>query len=157
MTEVFDAPQSPAWPTEAIERMPEQAWPSAVLKPSAAFRSLSFAYPVNAYLQSVKAEDHDHPELRRRPSWVAVYRKNYEVWRLDLGRPAYDFLHALTKGRPFGKAVAQAARGLQGNSGEQIFRWLRAWVAEGFFESVSSGGLRADESGDATAGSHLGR
>ena len=139
VTEVFDAPQSPAWPAEAIERMPEQAWENAVLKPIAAFRVLAFAYPVNAYLQSVKSEDHDHPELPRRPSWVAVYRKNYEVWRLDLGRPAYEFLHALAKGRPFAKAVARAARGLQGDSGEQIFRWLRAWVAEGMFESVASG------------------
>ncbi len=104
---------------------------------------LSFAYPVNAYLQSVKAENHDHPELPRRASWVAVYRKNYEVWRLDLGRPAYEFLRALAKGRPFGKAVAQAARGLQGNAGDQIFRWLRDWVAEGMFESV--GCLAASE------------
>lgn len=139
VTEVFDAPQSPAWPAEAIERMPEKDWETAVLKPAAALRVLAFAYPVNAYLQSVKSGDHDHPDLPRRQSWVAVYRKSYEVWRLDLGRPAYEFLHALAKGRPFGKAVAEASRGLQGNAGEQIFRWLRAWVAEGMFESVATG------------------
>ena len=136
VTEVFDAPESPAWPTEAIERMPEDAWPAAVLQPVAAFRVLSFAYPVNAYLQSVKAENHDHPELPRRASFVAVYRKNYEVWRLDLGRPAYEFLSALAKGRPFGRAVAEAAKRLQGDAGDQIFRWLRSWVAEGMFQSV---------------------
>ena len=66
-----------------------------------------------------------------------MYRKDYEVWRLDLGKPAYDFLHALASGRPFGKAVVAAARGLQGNAGDQIFRWLRAWVAEGMFQSVA--------------------
>ena len=137
VTEVFDAPQSPAWPAEEIAKIPEHAWESAVLKPIAAFRVLEFQHPVNAYLQSVKEDRHDHPQLPRRPSWVAVYRKNYEVWRLDLGRPAYRFLHALAKGRPFGKAVAEAAKGLQGNPGEQIFRWLRAWVAEGMFESVT--------------------
>jgi hypothetical protein len=136
VTEVFDAPQSPAWPAEAIERMPAEAWDSAVLRPIAAFRVLAFAYPVNAYLQSVKADEHDHPALPRRAAWVAVYRKNYEVWRLDLGRPAYRFLQALSKGRPFGKAVAESVRGLQGDAGEQIFRWLRAWVAEGMFQSV---------------------
>jgi hypothetical protein len=136
VTEVFDAPESPAWPAEAIEKMPPDAWATAVLRPISAFRVLSFAHPVNAYLQSVKSESHDHPELPRRASWVAVYRKSYEVWRLDLGKPAYDFLHALAKGRPFGKAVAEAAKGLQGNAGEQIFRWLRSWVAEGMFQSV---------------------
>jgi hypothetical protein len=139
VTEAFDAPQSPAWPAEAIERLSEQAWETAVLKPAAALRILAFAYPVNIYLQSVKTGEHDHPALPRRASWVAVYRKNYEVWRLDLGEPAYRFLHALARGRPFGKAVAEAAKGLQGNAGEQIFRWLRAWVAEGMFESVATG------------------
>ncbi len=137
VTEVFDAPQSPSWPAEAIEKIPPEAWEAAVLQPIAAFRVLAFAYPVNAYLQSVKSDDHDHPALPRRASWVAVYRKSYEVWRLDLGRPAYRFLHGLSSGRPFGKAVTEAARGLQGNAGEQIFRWLRSWVAEGMFQSVS--------------------
>ncbi len=137
VTEVFDAPQSPAWPAEAIEKISPAGWETAVLKPVDAFRVLSFAYPVNAYLQSVKTENHDHPELPRRAAWAAVYRKDYEVWRLDLGKPAYDFLRALASGRPFGKAVVAAARGLQGNPGDQIFRWLRSWVAEGMFQSVS--------------------
>ncbi|MGH9316844.1 MAG: hypothetical protein ACRD1P_07045, partial [Thermoanaerobaculia bacterium] len=100
---------------------------------------LAFNHPVNAYLQSVKEGSEDHPEIRRKQSWVAVYRKNYEVWRLDLGRPAFDFLHALAKGRPFGKAVAESARKLQGNPGAQLFRWLRDWVAEGMFQSIGSG------------------
>src|SRR5262249_45379025 len=142
VTEVFDAPQSPAWPAEAIERVPAGAWETAGLRPIAAFPVLSFASPVNAYLQSVKAEDHDHPALPRRASWVAVYRKNYEVWRLDLGRPAYEFLHALANGRPFGKAVAEAARGLKGmgtsSPGDQLFRWLRNWVSEGMVRSVET-------------------
>lgn len=136
VTEVFDAPESPAWPADEVARMPEPAWESAILRPIAAFRVLAFAYPVNAYLQSVKEDNHDHPEARRTESWVAVYRKNYEVWRLDLGKPAYRFLSALSKGRPFGKAVAEAAKGLQGNPGEQLFRWLRAWVAEGMFQGL---------------------
>ncbi len=136
VTEVFDAPPSPAWPAEEIAEIPEAAWPGAVLVPSAALRVGSFAYPVNAYLQSVKDENHDHPATGRQPTWIAVYRKNYEVWRLDLSKPAHDFLAALVKGRPFGKAVVAATRGLQGAPGEPLFRWLRDWVAEGFFQSV---------------------
>src|SRR5262249_3758472 len=135
---VFDAPESPAWPADAVAKMPQEAWPNAVLKPLAAFRLGAYAYPVNAYLQSVKEENHDHPDAGRRPSWVAVWRKGFEVWRLDLSNPAYAFLDALAKGRPFGKAVASAARGLQGNPGDQLFRWLRDWVAEGMFQGVDA-------------------
>ena len=67
VTEVFDAPESPAWPAEEIARVPEAAWPGVVLSPSAALRVAAFAYPVNAYLQSVKDDDHDHPPTGRRP------------------------------------------------------------------------------------------
>jgi len=87
-------------------------------QPIAAFRLAQFAYPVNAYLQSVKDDDHAHPETSRAESFVAVYRKNYEVWRLDLSKPAYRFLRSLAKGRPFGKAVAEAARAHQGDAGD---------------------------------------
>ena len=137
VTEVFDAPPSPAWPAEAIANIPQHAWERAVFRPIAAFRLGRYGYPVNAYLQSVKEENHDHPETGRKATWVAVWRKTYEVWRLDLSEPAYEFLQALARGRPFGKAVAAAARGLQGSAGDQVFRWLRDWVAEGMFEGVT--------------------
>ena len=139
VTEVFDASVSPAWPADAVAKMPQDAWPTAVLKPIEAFRLGAYAHPVNAYLQSVKEENHDHPDVGRKASWVAVWRKGYEVWRLELSKPAYQFLDALAKGRPFGKAVASAARGLQGNPGDQLFRWLRDWVAEGMFQGVEVG------------------
>jgi hypothetical protein len=137
VTEVFDAPESPAWPAEEIAKLPHDAWERAVLKPIAAFRLGAYGYPVNAYLQSVKEENHDHPDVGRKATHVAVWRKRYEVWRLDLPKPAYEFLELLARGRPFGKAVAASARSLQGNPGEQLFRWLRDWVAEGMFEGVT--------------------
>jgi len=139
ITEVFDAPQSSAWPAGEIARIPQDAWVEAVFHPIAAFRLCVFGHPVNAYLQSVKDDHHDHPDTARKATWVAVWRKNYEVWRLDLTKPAFDFLGALAKGRPFGKAVAAAAKGLQGDPGQQLFRWLRDWVAEGMFASVDVG------------------
>jgi hypothetical protein len=136
ITEVFDAPESPRLAPDEVAKVADEAWASARLKPIDAFRLLAFGHPVNAYLQSVKEGSEDHPEVRRKETWVAVYRKNYEVWRLDLGRPAYELLGALSKGKPFGTAVAASARKLQGNAGDQLFRWLRDWVAEGMFQSV---------------------
>ncbi len=122
-----------AGPRKRSRASRREAWAAARLEPIAAFRLGAFGYPVNAYLQSVKEENHDHPGTARQPTWTAVWRKNYEVWRLNLSKPQHDFLKALAKGRPFGKAVAEAARGLQGAAGDQLFRWLRDWVAEGMF------------------------
>ena len=103
VTEVFDSPESPAWPAEEVARVPQEAWAAARLEPIAAFRLGAFGYPVNAYLQSVKDENHDHPGTARQDTWTAVWRKNYEVWRLNLSKPQFEFLKALAKGRPFGK------------------------------------------------------
>ena len=139
VTEVFDAPESLRLTPEEVAQVPEKRWPVARLKPIDAFRLLAFGHPVNAYLQSVKQGSEDHPEVRRKQSWVAVWRKNYEVWRLDLSRPAFELLHALSKGKPFGKAVEASARKLQGNAGDQLFRWLRDWVAEGMFQAIERG------------------
>ena len=136
VTEVFDAPESPAWPAEEIARIPEAAWERAILHPVEALRLGAFSHPVNAYFQSVKDEKHDHPDIVRKRTWVVVYRKNYEVWRLDLSESAHEFLSALVRGRPFGKAVADAARGAQGSPGTQLFGWLRDWVAEGLFTRI---------------------
>lgn len=136
VTEVFDAPESPKLSPEDVAKIPEAAWPKARLKPIEAFRVLAFDHPVNAYLQSVKEGSEDHPEIRKKQSWVVVWRKNYEVWRLDLGRPAFEVLQSFAKARPFGKVVSESARKLQGNAGDQLFRWLRDWVAEGMFQGV---------------------
>ena len=118
VTEVFDAPESAAWPAEAITKIPEEAWPGG--GPEAdrrlparrlrAIRSTRTSSRSRTRTTTIRT-----PAARRR--YVAVWRKGFEVWRLDLSKPAYDFLGALAKGRPFGKAVEAAARGLQGNPG----------------------------------------
>jgi hypothetical protein len=138
MTEVFDAPESPAWPAEEVGRLPEEAWERAVLRPIAALRLGAFSHRVNAYLQSVKDDDHDHPASGRSASWIVVFRKDYQVFRLDLDEVQYRFLSELVNGRPFGKAVARACSGGGGApSGERISRWLRDWVAEGMFSGLT--------------------
>ncbi len=61
VSQVFDAPESPVLTEEQIAQVPTEAWADARLRPIEAFRLLSFQYPVNAYLTSVKEDDHDHP------------------------------------------------------------------------------------------------
>jgi hypothetical protein len=117
----------------------EEEWAGAVLEPIAALRAMSFGYRVNAYLQSVKDDNHDHPATSRRASRVVVWRKNFEVWRLDVDEKPFALLKALLAGEPFGKAVARAAKRLEGAGAEPIYRWLRDWVAEGMFARIRTG------------------
>jgi hypothetical protein len=140
IAQAFDAEETPALSPEAIAAVPEEAWEQARLRPVAGFHLLSLRYPVNAYLQSVRDESHDHPATTRKDTWVAVYRKNYAVWRLDLERPAYELLEDLAGGATLGEGVARAlGRGRRGLPREDdLFRWFRLWVSGGLFRGVET-------------------
>jgi len=138
IAEVFDAPQVEPLTAEEIAAVPAESWEKARLSPIEAFRLLSFRYPVNAYLQTVRDEDHDHPALKRKDTYIAIYRRDYAVWRHDLSQPAYDLLTDLVAGKPLGKAVAAALvrGGRRAPTTDQLFRWFREWASGGVFKSV---------------------
>ncbi len=138
MAQVFDAEETAALTAAEIASVPAASWERACLAPVAAFRLLAFSYPVNAYVQSVRDEDHDHPSLARKDTWLAIYRRDYAIWRHDLSRPAHDLLADLVAGKPLGRAIA-ASLGRGGRSAptaDQLFRWFREWAAGGVFRSV---------------------
>lgn len=141
VTEVFDAPETPALSEAAIAAVPPDAWENARLQPVSAFRLLSFRYPVNAYLQSVRDEEHHHPPTRAKNTWVAVYRRDYGLYRLDLSRSAHDLLADIVKGLPLGEALAAAIQrgGRPRPEPDALFRWFREWVSGGVFQSVDLG------------------
>jgi len=130
LTEVFDAEESPVLTQEAIAAVPPETWETARLKAIAAFRLLAFRYPVSQYVGAVD-EENPVPTIRKRNTWVAAYRKNYQVHRLDLKRPAFELLSALVSGMPVGAAVEKFRVGER-----QLFAWFRDWTSEGFFQSV---------------------
>ena len=138
MAEVFDAEETSPLSDAEIAAVPAESWEKARLTPVAAFRLLAFRHPVNAYFQSVRDEDHDHPSLARKDTWLAVYRRDYSIWRHDLSRPAHDLLADLVAGKPLGKAVAAslARGGRSAPTADQLFRWFREWAAGGVFQSV---------------------
>jgi hypothetical protein len=140
ISQVFDAPQTPPLAAETIEAVPPEAWENVRLVPVAALALLAFRYPVGAYLDSVSDEHgHTHPPLRRRDSWVAVYRRDYTVWRQELSRSAYGVLSDLSAGRTVGDTVTAAlcVRGPGRLREQAIFRFFRDWTAAGMFQAIA--------------------
>jgi hypothetical protein len=136
---VFDEIETPVLTPEEVAAVPPEAWEHARLNPSQAFRLLSFRYPVNTYLQSVRKGDHDHPRPRLKDTFVAIYRSHYAVYRLDLTRTAYDLLQDLAAGRSLGEAVSSAARrGRRPAKEDELFRWFREWVSAGIFRKIEA-------------------
>jgi hypothetical protein len=138
MSQIMDSQESPVLTREAIASVPDEAWENARLKPIDAFRLLSFRYPVNAYLQSVRDEE-PSPKMGRKDSWVLVYRSNYVVWRWELSRPAHDLLQGLAEGKPLGEAILTVTERYPGRSNtwsKQLFKWFNDWISDGIFQSI---------------------
>ena len=142
MSQVFDEEETPALTPEAIAAVPAAAWEGARLHPIAAFRLLAVRHPVSTF---VDADGGNAPQRGRRAGGVAVYRRGYGVYRLDLSPPAHALLEALTAGATIGEAVgrALARRGRGSVAAEDLHRWFREWVAAGIFRAVTTSVLDA--------------
>jgi hypothetical protein len=137
MTEVFDELESLVLGIEELEAVPPEAWETARLRPIAALRLLSFKHAVVPNLIAFHG-DRPSPSPRRRASWVAIYRRDYSVLRLELSRAEYDLLRALVKGAPLGEALATAAESKSPRQQAKVFRWFRTWISEGLFTAIES-------------------
>jgi hypothetical protein len=139
MSEVFDAePAEPLRPADFGKIAPEKvAGLRLAFVPT--FRLLALDHDVNGFIDAVRQDRKTLLPLRRRPAWVAVYRKEFQVWRLDLKEAAHAALSELHRGRLVGQAVGAAAMAWTGKPGElepQIRRWFGEWASEGFFARI---------------------
>jgi len=138
ITEVFDEQESPVLSAEALRDVTETGWPAVRLRPIRAFRLLALRHPVRGHLEAAK-HGRPVPRPRRRASFVAVYRRDLSVFRLELNRSEHAMLSALAAGGPLGEALAAGARELRQSRREKaVFRAFRTWIAEGMFSAIDS-------------------
>jgi hypothetical protein len=139
--DVFDAPECAGRLAAAeLAALPPEQWGSARLVPIPALALLASAFPVNAWYQAFR-DGAAPPVPARAPAWVAVFRQNWRVWRMDLARGQHALLAALVAGNGLERALgALAAEGLAlAEVGPELQGWFRTWAAEGFFARIESG------------------
>jgi len=132
--DVFDAPESPTLMPEAFASVAPERWTAARLVPIPALALHAFEHPLNAWYRAFR-EDEPLPELQREPSYVAVYRLNGRVWRMDLHATQHALLSALAAGQalePALRSLAESGHDLAVLASE-LQGWFRMWAAEGFF------------------------
>jgi len=106
------------------------------------FRLVEVDYAVNPYIDAVRQEREQMPALKKKKSWIAVYRKEFKVWRLDLRETAFATLSELKRGKTVSAAVATAARLWKRKPEElpaQLQQWFGEWSSEGFFSGIRFG------------------
>lgn len=87
----------------------------------------AFRYPVNAYYGAViGGGNSEKPEPSG--SYVAVYRHDYDMWRLDLEKKEYEILSELKNGTSVAAALEKILGDKQSEAAEDISRWFARWM-----------------------------
>lgn len=130
LTQVFDAPETPALTPGDVAAVPEEAWPVVRLAPIAAFRLEEFRYPVNRYAEAAR-EKPETPVPRPKKTRLAIFRRDYTPMALELSKPGFDLLGRLAAGMRLGEAI-EASRAPEA----ALFSWFQEWTGEGLFQRV---------------------
>jgi len=136
--DVFDAPEARSLSADEVAAVPAEHWARARLVPIPALALFAFEYPVNAWYQAFRDEE-PRPVPEREPCWLAVFRQEGRVWRMDLSRTQHALLTALLAGRPLESALAELAGVPEVDMaaiGAELQDWFRTWAAEGLFSRV---------------------
>lgn len=95
-----------------------------VLYPRKALQLFAFEYPVNHFYRAVKDEQSPVSPLPEQ-SFVAVFRHEDTVWRMDLEALEYDLLSKLFAGAAIGVALADVDESAAVKLSEYFSRWMR--------------------------------
>lgn len=138
LSHIFNLEETPVLTKEDIAKVSPEIWETARIVPIKAFHLFAFHYNINDYLEAVQ-NDEKPPRIRNVNTWVAVYRRDYKLWRLPLSEDAYNMLKDIVDGKPLGDAIFNTIE----KSGEtqevlqkKVFNWFQEWVAEGFFQKI---------------------
>lgn len=136
MTQVFDEEESPLIDANAIAAVPAESVASMRLVPIRALRLLSFDYPANDLFQRFR-DDEPMRTPRRKPTWLAIHRRDYSVMRLPLELRAFAMLELIHGGATLGDAVVEFASRFDGPPRQdELFAWFRDWTAAGLFTAI---------------------
>jgi hypothetical protein len=135
MEDVFDAERAEPLTIEQLQGILPDRWGQLQFNTIPAFRLLTLAYPVNDCITAVRHEKpFDVPAASR--TYVAVYRKNYTVWRVDLDAHQHAILTALHAGQTLEESICACAElpGFEATAlAMSVQEWFRNWTAEGLF------------------------
>ena len=138
LQEVFESEPDTALAPAALARVAPECWPGRRLVPVRSLRLLEFEHRANAIATAVRRGT-ELPPCARLRTFVAVYRKDWTVWRMDLERAPFAVLAALCRGRTLAQALAAGARSFRGPRAElerEVQRCFAEWTSEGFFRAV---------------------
>jgi hypothetical protein len=141
LVEVLHAETAPPLDIAELQALPPEAWAGAHFVPSDALRLFRFAYPVNAVFIANRIDEVVPEVPAPSPTAVAVYRKDMQLWRMDLTPAMMGVLEPLVAGKSLGEALETVEAectdpDVLAQTGANLMVWFREWVDAGFFTRV---------------------
>ena len=136
--EVFDAREESHLSLDDLLPFKAHTWPTLRFKCSAALQLFSLQFPVNGVIEQMKTGGESIFPKRQR-SWLAIYRYDFTVWRLEMDQWKFILIAELQKGKPLSVAVNRAVRMLKVDEDEiaaSVKNWLEFAVRRGWFVGV---------------------
>ncbi len=132
ISRVFDYDETKTLQQSDLEGYDPEGFMSASLLPRKALKLFAFSYPVNSfYTAYINDTDMDIPS--KEPSYLAVYRHNDEMWRLDLEEREYLVLSSLFSGISVGESLSAT---LPEDEIDAIGPWFSRWISNGLLSKI---------------------
>ena len=133
LAQLFDAPETAALEPSYLAGMTPDSLMESILHPRTALQLFAFDYPVNHYYIAGVAEEYLSPPAPEK-SFLAVFRHEDVMWRMDLGESEYRLLQKLFAGLTIGEALESLQHELAWPENElsnQLSEWFSRWMRNG--------------------------
>lgn len=133
ISQLADYPETTPLAPEHLAGLDPEKFMEMRLHPRTALQLFAFDYPVNAYYRAVKEEQSPTiPEPHE--IYLAVFRHEDVVWRMELAENEYQLLQKIFAGQPIGAALEALQAELSLSEDELIANlseWFGRWMRNG--------------------------
>ena len=133
ISQLTDPQESMPLTPEHLTGMTPEVLMESRLYPRKALQLFAFDYPVNAYYRAVM-DDASPPKPRSKKTYLAVFRHEDVIWRMDLEALEYNLLSRLFAGESVGQALAE----LEDSAAEKLSDYFSRWMRNGLLAASES-------------------
>ena len=120
-------PETEALTQDHLAHLTSENFGEQQLHPRKALQLFAFSYPVNDYYGAVMREENPEAPAAEH-SWLAVYRHEDSMWRLDLEENEFTLLARLFRG----EKISAALEAMQDTISEKdLGNWFGRWMRNG--------------------------
>ncbi len=136
LSRIFDAQESESLTQDDLQGLTPESFMKMELKPRAALKLLAFSYPVNTvYNAYLNGEDIKEPA--KKTTFLAVFRHNDKLWRLELEEREYMVLSSLFAGLSVEEALGAAISEDDDTAMTLISEWFSKWMGNGLLAKAA--------------------